>query len=62
MRRLPAVLFFIPGIALAHDALAPHSHPHAASMLPDLSLFVIDATLFVAAVLLARYIRRGRRS
>ena len=58
MRRLPAVLFFIPGIALAHDSLTRHSHPHAVSMLPDLTLFVIGATLFATAVLLARYIWR----
>ena len=62
MRRLPAVLFFSPGIALAHDSLAPHSHPHAVSMLPDLSLFIIGATLFVVAVVLACYLWRGRRS
>ena len=45
--------------ALAHTSVAPHEHPHAASMLPDLSTMLI-AALFVGCAAFALR-KLGRR-
>ena len=45
MKVVAALFSLLPSAALAHDSLAPHSHPHGASALPDAAL------MFAAAVL-----------
>ena len=45
--------------ALAHTSVAPHEHPHAASMLPDLSTMLIAALIIGCAAFALR--KLGRR-
>ena len=45
--------------ALAHVSVAPHEHPHDASMLPDLSTLLIAALIVGCAVFALRQL--GRR-
>ena len=44
---------------LAHTSVAPHEHPHAASMLPDLSTMLIAALIVGCAAFALR--KLGRR-
>ena len=54
------VSIFASGAAQAHDALAPHVHPHGVSMLSDLHA-VVAAAIAVAVVALV-YVKFGRNS
>ena len=45
MKILAALFLVLPSAALAHDSLAPHSHPHGPSLLPDVTTLVIGAVL-----------------
>ena len=45
--------------ALAHVSVAPHEHPHAASLLPDLSTVLIAALIVGCAACALR--KLGRR-
>jgi hypothetical protein len=44
--------------AVAHTSLAPHEHPHAISMLPDMLALVIAALLVGAGVVAYRRFRK----
>ena len=46
-------------LALAHVSVTPHEHPHAASMLPDLSILLIAALIIGCAAFALR--KLGRR-
>ena len=39
------------GAAYAHDSLAPHTHPHPISMLPDVGTFGIAALVLALAII-----------
>ena len=49
---------FAAGAAHAHDSLAPHQHPHATSILPDIATFGVAA--LVLALGIVAYIRFKR--
>ena len=56
-----AVAFFLllPSAALAHDSLAPHSHPHGPSLLPDVATLVIGALLAACFYVAARWFSKS---
>jgi hypothetical protein len=45
--------------ALAHVSVAPHEHPHDASMLPDLSTMLIAALIVGCAAFALRNLGRS---
>jgi hypothetical protein len=45
MKILTALFLLLPSAVLAHDSLAPHSHPHGPSLLPDVTTLLIGALL-----------------
>ncbi len=44
--------------ALAHPSLAPHEHPHDASLLPETATLLIGAALVLGGVALLRFLRQ----
>jgi hypothetical protein len=46
-------------LALAHTSSAPHTHPHAVSILPDLSVMLLAALIVGCGALAIR--KFGRR-
>ena len=60
MKTLLTILsVFASSAASAHEALAPHTHPHATSMLPDVETFGVAALVLSLGVLAYTYVRRG---
>ena len=58
--KIPAtLLFLLPSAALAHDSLAPHSHPHGPSFLPDVTTLVIGALLAACFYIAARWFSKS---
>ncbi len=51
---------FSASAAFAHEALAPHQHPHPISMLPDLHTFI--AAAIAIAVVAIDDVKFGRNS
>ncbi len=47
------------GAAQAHDALVPHAHPHATSMLPSVETIGVAALVLALAVIAYTQFRRG---
>jgi len=45
--------------ASAHEALAPHMHPHATSMLPGVEVFGVAALVLALGVIAYTYVKRG---
>jgi len=45
--------------AHAHEALVPHRHPHATSMLPGVDLIGVAALVLALAVIAIAYVKRG---
>ena len=58
---LAMLLSLTAGAAQAHDSLAPHTHPHGVSLLPDLDSFIVGGIFTIAAALVA-YAKFGARS
>ena len=54
MKITAALFFLLPSTALAHHSLAPHSHPHGPSFLPDVTTLVIGALLAACFYIAAR--------
>ena len=50
---------FTSTAASAHDSLAPHVHPHVASVLPDLYAMLGAAIAVACGMLVLRKIMRG---
>jgi hypothetical protein len=60
MKKLLSLPFlFAATAAHAHDALAPHQHPHATSMLPGIDLIGVAALVLAIAVAVFAYVKRG---
>jgi hypothetical protein len=59
MNKLAAVFLFLPSAALAHDSLAPHSHPHGPSLLLDVTALVIGALLIACFCVAARWFSKS---
>ena len=59
MKKLVALFLLLPSAALAHDSLAPHSHPHGPSVLPDVTTLVIGALLAACVHIAARWFSRS---
>ena len=59
MRVLAALFLVLPSAALAHDSLAPHSHPHGPSLLPDVTTLVIGAVLAACFYVAARWFSKS---
>ena len=59
MKITAALFFLLPSAALAHDSLAPHSHPHGPSLLPDVTTLVIGAVLAACFYVAARWFSKG---
>jgi hypothetical protein len=59
MKKLTALIFLLPFAALAHDSLAPNSHPHGASLLPDVTTLVIGALLAACFYIAARWLSKS---
>ncbi len=59
MKILAALFLVLPSAALAHDSLAPHSHPHGPSLLPDVTTLVIGALLAACFYIAARWFSKG---
>lgn len=59
MKKLAALFFLLPSAALAHDSLAPHIHPHGASLLPDVTTLVTGALLAACFYLAARWFSKS---
>jgi hypothetical protein len=58
--KIPAALFLVlPSAALAHDSLAPHSHPHGPSPLPDVTTLVVGALLAACFYIAARWFSKS---
>jgi hypothetical protein len=45
--------------AFAHEALAPHAHPHETSMLPGIDMIGVAALALAIAVIAFTYLKRG---
>ena len=59
---LPILSLFPASIAQAHDALVPHTHPHATSMFPGVeSIGVAVLVLAIAAFAFVTFRRGGGR-
>ena len=50
---------FAAGAASAHEALAPHIHPHATSMLPGIDVIGVAALVLAFGVIAFTYLKRG---
>jgi hypothetical protein len=59
MKKLAALFLVLPSAALAHDSLAPHSHPHGPSLLPDVTTLVIGAVLAACFYVAARWFSKS---
>ena len=59
MKLVAALLSLLPSAALAHDSLAPHSHPHGPSFLPDVTTLVIGALLAACFYIAARWFSKS---
>ncbi len=59
MKILAALLFALPSAALAHDSLAPHSHPHGPSLLPDLTTLLIGGLVAACFYIAARWFSKS---
>ena len=46
------------GAAFAHPSVVPHEHPHAVSVLPDVTLLAIAALMVGCAVVVLRKFRK----
>ena len=55
MKKLIVAAVLTPGIALAHDSLIPHDHPHSVSMLPDTTTLLAGALFLLGVYLGARW-------
>jgi hypothetical protein len=53
------VSVFVAGAAYAHDALAPHQHPHATSVLPDAGPFGIAVLVLALGITAYAHFKRG---
>ena len=53
--------FLFTTAAQSHESLAPHSHPHSASLLLDPDTFIVAGIVTIAAALVA-YAKFGARS
>ncbi len=56
-----ALLLFGAGAAHAHEALAPHVHPHGQSMLPGIEVIGVAALVLALGVILVVQYKRGQR-
>jgi hypothetical protein len=59
MKKLTALIFLLPSAALAHDSLAPHSHPHGLSLLPDVATLVIGGLVAAGFYIAARWFSKS---
>ena len=59
MKVLAAFLLVLPSAALAHDSLAPHSHPHGPSLLPDVTTLLIGGLLAACFYIAARWFSKS---
>ena len=59
MKITAALFLLLPSAALAHDSLAPHSHPHGPSVLPDVTTLVIGALLAACFYVAARWFSKS---
>ena len=59
MKIIAAPFFLLQSAAWAHDSLAPHSHPHGPSFLPDVTTLVIGALLAACFYAAARWFSKG---
>ncbi len=50
---------FAASAAHAHEALAPHRHPHATSMLPGIETIGVALLVLALAVIAFVYVKRG---
>ena len=57
MKTIISFLVFAPGAALAHDSLAPHTHPHGFNLLPDATSLAVGALLIGGVYLAVRWLR-----
>jgi Fe-S cluster assembly protein SufD len=55
----PVHLLFAASAAHAHEALAPHQHPHATSMLPGVETIGVALLVLALAVIAFVYVKRG---
>jgi hypothetical protein len=56
---LLALTMSMTGAAQAHESLAPHTHPHPISMLPDLTTSYVGVIALAAAVIIYLKYKRG---
>jgi hypothetical protein len=59
MKKLAALFLVLPSAAMAHDSLAPHSHPHGLSFLPDAATLVIGALLAACFYVAVRWFSKS---
>ena len=59
MKIAVALFLLLPSAALAHDSLAPHSHPHGPSLLPDVTTLLIGALLAACFYVAARWFSKS---
>ena len=59
MKTLIALFVVLPSATLAHDSLAPHSHPHGPSLLPDVTTLVIGGLLAACFYVAARWFSKS---
>ena len=57
MKAVISFLVLAPSAALAHDSLAPHTHPHGFSVLPDATSLLIGALLAGGLYLAVRWLK-----
>ena len=55
MKILTALFFLLPSVALAHESLAPHSHPHGPTLLPDVTTLLIGGLLAACFYIATRW-------
>ena len=59
MKKLIALFLVLPSVAMAHDLLAPHSHPHGLSFLPDVTTLVIGSLLAACFYVAVRWFSKS---
>jgi hypothetical protein len=59
MKILAALFLVLPTAALAHDSLAPHSHPHGPSLMPDVTTLVMGCLLAACFYIAARWFSKS---
>jgi hypothetical protein len=61
MQRIFLVLIgaLMPAAALAHPSVVPHEHPHAASLLPDLTVLLMAAVVVGTGAIVIAMSRRA---